>query len=180
LKIPCNVILDLIPIVKDGVASRESAEMVREHIEGCKSCRAEYDAFEGAPSEQPLIRDEKIVAAIKRSIFITQLIILGAGAALGIGLSNSMDVFYNILLMPAIGGFSLLVLKKKWYLAPAAVFILTFIWQIIAGIILDGFRLDVLRMGLYYSVIYTILVGLGEIIAALLKFAFKKEVQVDE
>lgn len=175
MNISCNVIFDLIPLVKDGVASDDSTIIVNEHIKSCESCRAEFETFESTLIEQPSIKDEKIIFAIKRSIFITQLIILMAGAIIGVALSDSMGMFYNFIIMPIIGGVSLVAFKRKWYLAPLAIFTLTYLWQTITGIVSGGFEWNALYRGLYYSIIYTILVGLGVIIAVLLKFAFKKE-----
>jgi hypothetical protein len=175
LNISCNVILDLIPLVKDGVASYDSTIIVNEHIKSCANCQAEFAAFESINMEQPSIKDKNIIFAIKRSIFLTQLIILIVGAIIGIALSNSMDMFYNLLIMPIIGGISLIVLRRKWYLTPVSIFVLTYLWQTILGIVSGGFNWMALSSGLYYSIIYTILVGLGIIIAMLLKFTFKKE-----
>lgn len=174
MKISCDVILDLIPLVKDGVASDDSVAIVNEHIKGCQSCKSEFETFENTSIEQTSIRDEKIILAIKRSVFITQLIILIAGAIIGVALSNSMGMFYNFLIMPIIGGISLIVFKRKWYLSPIAIFILTYLWQTIESFILDGFQWYGLYAGLYYSVIYTVLVIVGIIITALLKFAFRR------
>lgn len=175
LNISCDVILDLIPLVKDGVASDDSTIIVNEHIKSCESCKTEFEIFESTNIEQPVIKDEKIISAIKRSIFITQLTILAAGAIIGVALSNSMGMFYNFIIMPLIGCIGFTVLKRKWYLTPLAIFILTYLWQTIMGIVSGGFNWIALYIGLYYSIIYTMLVCLGVIIAMLLKFAFKKE-----
>lgn len=175
MKITCHVILDLIPLVKDGVASSDSAAVVNEHIRNCESCKAEFDLLEAASIEHPAIKDKKIISAMKLSIFITQLTILIVGAVIGVALSNSMGMFYNFIIMPVVGGISLLAFKRKWYFTPISVFALTYLWQTIMGIVSDGFQWAALYSGLYYSIIYTILVGLGVIIAMLLKFAFMKE-----
>ena len=175
LNISCNLISDLIPLVKDGVASEDSTIIVNEHIKSCERCKAEFETFEAIKIEQVSIKDEKIIFAIKRSIFITQLIILMAGAIVGVALSNSMGMFYNFIIMPIIGGVSLIAFSRKWYLAPIVIFALTYLWQTIMGIASDGFAWIALYSGLYFSVIYTVLVVLGVIIAMLLKFTFKKE-----
>ena len=39
----CNVILDLMPLEIDGCCSKESAEMVKNHIQGCSECRSVYE-----------------------------------------------------------------------------------------------------------------------------------------
>jgi hypothetical protein len=175
LNISCNLVSDLIPLVKDGVASADSTLIVIEHIKSCESCKAEFETFEVAKLEQSSIEDEKIIFAIKRSIFITQLIILMAGAIVGVALSNSMGMFYNFIIMPIIGGISFMAFRRKWYLAPIIIFALTYLWQTTIGIVSEGFEWIALYSGLYFSVIYTVLVGVGIIIAMLLKFTFKKE-----
>lgn len=175
MNISCDVILDLIPLVKDGVASDESTLLVNEHIKSCESCKAEFDIFEAANIEHISLKDKKIISAIKRSIFITQITILVIGAIIGVALSNSMGMFYNFIIMPIIGSVSFVAFKKKWYLTPIAIFTLTYLWQTITGIESGGFDWVALYSGLYYSIIYAVLVGLGVIITMLLKFAFKKE-----
>lgn len=175
MNITCNVILDLIPLVVDGVASEDSIIIVNEHVKSCESCKAELENSHTFNVDQTPIKDEKIIFTIKRSIFITQLTILILGAIIGIALSNSMGMFYNFLIMPIIGGISYITFKRKCYLAPIAIFILTFLWQSIAGIASGGFEWAALYSGSFYSVIYFVLVGLGTIIAMLLKFSFKKE-----
>jgi len=174
LNISCDVILDLIPLVKDGVASNDSIILVIEHINSCENCKAEFEIFDNIKIDQQPIKDEKIIFAIKRSIFMTQIIILIAGAIVGVAISNSMGMFYNFIIMPIIGGVSLIVFKRKWYMAPLAIFILAYSWQTIMGIAVDGFSWVGLSVGLYYSITYTVLVILGVVIAILLKFAFKK------
>lgn len=175
MNISCDVILDLIPIVKDGVASNDSTILVNEHIKNCENCKDELETFDNIKVDQLPIKDEKIIGAIKRSIFITQTIILIVGAIVGIALTNSMGMFYNFIIMPIIGGVSFVAFKRKWYFAPLAIFVLTYLWQTIIGIVLGGFDWIALYSGLSYSIIYTVLVGLGVVIAMLLKFAFKKE-----
>lgn len=175
LNLSCDIILDLIPLVKDGVASKDSTIIVNEHIKYCDSCRAEFKTFETIKAEQTVMKDQKIIFAIKRGIFITQLIILIAGAIIGVALSNSMGMFYNFLIMPIIGGIGFITFKKKWYIAPLAILVIIYLWQIIEGFVLGGFEWFAFYGGLYYSVIYAVLGLLGAIITALLQFAFRKE-----
>lgn len=175
MKLSCNVIFDLIPLVKDGVASDDSTLIVNEHIKNCKSCKVEFETFEANNIEQTSIQDEKIIFAIKRSIFMTQFIILFIGGIIGVALTNSMGMFYNFLIMPIIGVVSFITLKRKWYFTPIVIFILTYIWQTIKMIVLYGFDWTYLYSEFFYSIIYSILVSVGALIVMLLKFAFKKE-----
>ncbi|HAE91817.1 MAG TPA: hypothetical protein DCG60_04110, partial [Tissierella sp.] len=91
--ISCNIILDLIPLVKDGVASDDSAKIVNEHIKSCNSCKEEFEAFEDIYSERKSINDKKIIYNIKKNIFITQIFILVIGTVTGISLTNSIAMF---------------------------------------------------------------------------------------
>lgn len=43
-KISCEVCLDLIPLVKDNVASEDSMNLVQEHIQECESCKNEFNS----------------------------------------------------------------------------------------------------------------------------------------
>ncbi len=178
MKLPCGVILDLIPLVKDGVASEESENIVKEHIKTCDSCKNEFEMFESVHIQQQFIKDEKILSAIKRSIFITRIAVLVVGAVIGIGLTGTMGMFYNFMIMPVIGIISFITLKGKSYITLISIFVLTYLWQIITLIIETKGEIGwwILQTGLaVYSLIYTGLVALGIVIAMLLGFAFKKE-----
>lgn len=175
---PCGIILDLIPLVKDNVASEESKNIVAEHIKICDSCRSEFEMFESSGIEQS-IKDEKILSAIRRSIFITQIAVLIVGTIIGIGLTGKMGMFYNFIIMPVIGIISFITLRRKSYIAPIFIFILTYLWQVVTFIIkVKGefdWRVLILQTSLFYSLVYTGLVTLGIIIAILLNFSFRKE-----
>jgi hypothetical protein len=164
----------LIPLVKDGVASNESTRIVNEHVKNCSACKSELDTFETIRMESPSLKDKKIIFDIKRSVYISQIVILVLGAILGIALSSSMGMFYNFIIMPIIGGISYILFKRKWVLAALAIFVVTYLWQTILVMAENGYSMSGLTVGLYYSVIYTVLVVLGAVIAGLLKFAFEK------
>ena len=68
--------------------------------------------FESINIQQQFIRDTKVLSAIKRSIFITQIAVLVVGAIIGIGLTGTMGMFYNFMIMPIIGIISFITLKK--------------------------------------------------------------------
>ena len=41
----CNVIKDLMPLYAEDMLSRESRELVDEHVRTCAACRSELDAL---------------------------------------------------------------------------------------------------------------------------------------
>lgn len=45
-EITCNTILDILPLYADGVISEDTAEMVQDHLDGCKSCQRALDAMQ--------------------------------------------------------------------------------------------------------------------------------------
>ena len=175
LKVACNIIQDLIPLVKDQVASEETTELVLEHIKGCSTCKNDFGEKQDKISIEKIKEDKKIIQSIKRSIFISKVIILIIGALLGSVLTNTMGVFYNFLIMPILGVISYFVFKKRAYLMILLVFVLSYGYITINSIIIDGFYWGYFYGSLYYSFIYCILVCIGIIISWLLTIAFRKD-----
>lgn len=177
-RISCDVCLDLIPLVRDKVASDDSTFLVLEHIKNCESCRAELVNM-NIPDEA-VTDDKKILKSIKKSIFLTGIVFVVFGALLGVYLSNSMGMFYNFLIMPIVGTCGYLVLKRRWYYTPFGVMVLSYIWvffqNITDGALSQGFTFEIFTAPMFLSIIYAGLVLLGAAIAALMKFAFKREV----
>ena len=42
-KISCDMCIDLMPLVQDGVASEDSRNAVLQHLQECPDCRALYE-----------------------------------------------------------------------------------------------------------------------------------------
>lgn len=94
----CEVIRDLMPLVADDVASGESKELVREHMEQCEVCRAYYagmtaqtaraDGEEGSTfvsfsrEMRRKLRMKKILTALAVSILSLCVVVCGGYAAL--------------------------------------------------------------------------------------------------
>ena len=175
--ISCDVCLDLIPLVRDQVASDDSNALVFEHLKTCENCKAEFE--DTNIYSQNTIDDKKIIQNIRKSLFLTGLVFIVGGALLGVYLSNSMSMFYNFLIMPIVGGCGYLILKEKWIFIPIGIFILSYVWlfiqNIFEGILSSGFQIEIFWMPLFFSGIYAGLTILGTVIVSLLKFAFKKE-----
>lgn len=45
MKISCEVIKDLLPLYHDGVCSKESSQLVEEHLTECDDCKAELKSM---------------------------------------------------------------------------------------------------------------------------------------
>lgn len=174
-KISCDVCLDLMPILKDNVASQDSKKLVEEHIELCEECKELYNSFE---NEEITIDDRNIIKKIKKQIFIFALVIIVVASMVGLALSETMGMFYNILIMPSIGVLGYFVLKDKSYLVLGSLFVFSFIWISIKyigeGILSQGL-ITIITIPILWSAIYAGLCGIGLIIGFLLNYAFGKE-----
>ena len=73
-KLPCEVVMDLIPLIKDHVASKESEELVRAHIRECDNCRQYYELLEDTSFD-----DQKVIETIrhKRNLYLTFILLAG-------------------------------------------------------------------------------------------------------
>ena len=59
-EINCNIIRDLLPLYEDGAVSEDTAQLVREHLEGCPACREEYERMR-TPTPVPPDRDISMI-----------------------------------------------------------------------------------------------------------------------
>ncbi len=143
-KISCDTCMDLMPLVTDCIASEDSRLLVEEHIKTCESCK---NVFMSADPSKVQMNDKIIVGKIKKQLSYFILVVILIGAVSGMMLTNSMNMFYNALIMPLIGGLGFLVLRKKT------------VWLTI----------------LFYSGIYTFFIIIGIVIAMLLEYAFRRD-----
>ena len=168
-EISCEMCMDLMPLVNDGVASNDSRCAVENHIKSCDTCRAYYDG-----TKAPEVNTEKALSNIVRKVQAFMMFILMFGIFFGLGLTAGENMFYNSVLMPVIGVVGYLVFRwKAIYTIPLILFasdILMFIPQMLEGAAwVDFYSL------LIWTVIYSVLAILGTIIAWLLHFTFRKE-----
>ena len=180
MNLPCEVILDLIPLCKDNVASDESCHFVEKHIAKCTSCRHEYESIESVVNSNTPMPDEKqFLRKLRLNILKLQGILLIVGAVLGVSMTFSINMFYNFLLMPVVGLLSFRVFRRKFYMAPAFVFVLSIISNCIYGMFSDGYNLTEFKEAFVswaiYSAIYASLVFIGWCIGWLLHYAFSSD-----
>lgn len=171
-KVHCDTILDLIPLVKDNIASESSRILVEEHIKTCESCKKIYINEKSLDIE---VNDIVITKKFKKQLIYIVCIIMLLGTILGMMITHSMNMFYNILIIPTIGGLSFLVLRKKSFIFPNILFVFTFIWQFVQLALTDGFKIYILQSAFFYACIYAFFCIIGVLIAWLLEYAFKKE-----
>ena len=175
-KISCDICLDLIPLVEDGIASEDSSVAVLNHIKECESCSEFYD---GEGYEEPKMNDKKIISKIKKQVYSAAIVTIVLGAILGIALTDGIGMFYNILIMPTIGALGYFAFSNKSYYLPLTIFGFVYIWLLIKFTIEGIFSytpfISAILNPAYWALIYSGLCFLGIIIGFLLKIAFRKE-----
>ncbi len=161
-KINCEICMDLLPLVIDGVASEQSEQAVVEHTESCESCKEIFETY-----EKPKPDDTKIIKKIKSRLYSLASVLVVGGISVGSSLMLSGGQYYNILIMPVIGALSYFALKSKLHIVTIAVFAVSFIRNYL-------FRPH-FQVGIFYAFVYCGLMLLGVLIAFLFDFGLKKE-----
>lgn len=83
----CDVISDLIPLVKDNVASEDSIKLVMEHLKSCEKCKLEFESY--ALPIKTEFNERRVVSSIKRKLFFVMSVLLLIGGTIGMVLNNN-------------------------------------------------------------------------------------------
>lgn len=168
-KISCEICMDLIPLVQDGVASADSRQAVADHIAGCPACRA---LFDGQPP--PESNGTQLLMQIQHKMQLFFVMLMMIGIFFGVSLLAGEDMFYNVLIMPVIGALGYGV--SRWnalYQVPILLLVVHILVQTL-GLIRGVERFDLLSL-LWWTVILAMFVLLGTVITGLFHYAFRKE-----
>ncbi len=171
-KISCEICQDLMPLVKDEVASTDSQKAVFLHMQSCEACKAIYGE-EISFGES----DKNIISKLKKHVAKISFVVISLCILFGISLSANQFMFYNVLIMPAIGLASFFTLKHKSIFVALSVFALVYLrWLSDSiGLAFDGYFLQAFAVPFSWALIYFSLVSLGILIGFLLHFGFRKE-----
>ena len=168
-KVSCDMCIDLMPLVQDGVASEDSRNAVLRHLQECPDCRALYEGETPAPS-----RSNELLRKLTHRAQIFSAMVMMFGIFYGLMLTAGNGIFMNVIIMPIIGGIGYYLFRwKALYIVPAILFVTHFITNALG---LGGEVLE--PVGLFlWTAIYCGAALVGFVIAALLHFAFRKENQ---
>lgn len=168
-EISCNLCMDLIPLVKDGVASEDSITAVKSHIASCENCRALFS--DNAP---PPRDTAKSFGIFYRRLQLFSVMVMMFGIFFGLSLTAGSGIFYNTVIMPVIGILGYIIFgKKSLYIVPGALFITHFATNFL-GLVRGTEHLDFYSL-LIWTFLYSVFALLGIVAAWLLHFAFRKE-----
>lgn len=166
-KISCDMCIDLIPLVHDGVASDDSRNAVLQHLQECPGCSVLYEGEIPVPTNT-----KDILTKIKRRAQIFSAMVMMFGIFYGLTLTSGSGMFYNTMIMPVIGTIGYYLFRwKGLYLIPSLLLVSHFVTNAL------GLGGELLEFGglLAMTAIYCLIALVGFVIAALLHFAFKKE-----
>ena len=166
-KITCDMCIDLMPLVQDGVASDDSRNAVLRHLQECPDCRALYEGEIPAPS-----KSHELLGKVQRRAQLFSAMIMMFGIFYGLMLTAGSELFLNVIIMPIIGGLGYYLFRwKGLYIIPS----LLLVTHIVTNYL--GLGSEVLEpMGLFmWTAIYCGVALVGFVISALLHFVFKKE-----
>ena len=167
--ITCDLCMDLIPLVRDGIASDDSKHAVELHVKSCPVCSSFYKN-----EVPPAVNVEKAFHKLKRQTQLFSIILMVFGVFFGLGLTAGDDMFYNTLIMPVIGALAYVLFRwKALYKAPLLLLIAHGLINIL-GRLQKTEQPDLYSL-LMWTVLYSIFTLIGTLIAGLLHYAFRKE-----
>lgn len=166
-KISCDMCIDLMPLVQDGVASEDSRNAVLGHLEECASCKALFEGEIPAPTD-----GKALLGRVQKKAQIFSAMVMMFGIFYGLMLTAGNGIFYNVVIMPLIGAIGYYLFRwKGLYVIPGLLLVTHFITNALG---LGSEYLDTAGV-LMWTAIYCAVALIGFVIAALLHFAFKKE-----
>lgn len=167
IEFTCEMCMDMMPLVQDGVASRDTEQAVRQHIETCPECRALFEGQRPAPADS-----RKMMQKIQKQSQIFSAMVLMFGILFGLMLTAGSGIFYNAIIMPVIGAIGYYLFRwSALYTIPT----LLFVTHVITNALGLGAEYLGLPSLLLWTGLYCIFALIGIAIAALLHFALKKE-----
>ena len=168
-EISCDMCMDLMPLVQDGIASADSRAAVLAHLEHCGECRA---LFEGEIPQTT--GKQNIVKELGNRLKLLGAMALMFGVLYGLSLTAGSGLFLNAVIMPVLGmlGYGLFRWKAVW-LVPG-ILLGTHLVSNAVGVFRGAEVLDAPSV-LMFTGMYAIFAVVGTVIAGLLHFAFRKE-----
>ena len=178
-KFNCEMCMDLMPLVQDGVASEGSRNAVLQHLEECPDCKALYEGDIPAPSDTGVILDRILrktqtffVMVMMFGIFYALMLTEGSNLIQNVVILPGSGLFRNVIIMPVIGALSYYLFRRK-------AFVILPPMLLVAHFLINAFAPGEYHMSiadiLLWAAIYYGLALVGYAIAALLHFALKKE-----
>ena len=129
MKITCEICKDLIPLVQDGVASKDSEDAVHEHIRECQECA---DLFYGKNHAQNM-DETRIMRKAKCYMNSVLTVLLFVFIVVGVFMTDGMNVMMNTVIMPVTGTLSYIVFQKSsFWRTPVIIIVFTIVSHLLS------------------------------------------------
>lgn len=178
--VSCAVVQDLMPLVRDGVASPESEALVKAHIETCASCRALWDALPAAQAQPALPDDDAVLHKVKARVSLWLFLVVVIGLMLGMAIMNSGRAIGLIfVIFPLTCGVARWFDDGVWKLVPvlaAAIALIQSLPSLFAAMEFTTFAsalFSYLRGACPPAVLLAVICLVGALTASLLRYAVK-------
>lgn len=177
MKVECSVVRDLLPLYLENMVSKQTAQYVRQHLSECPECQQELESYGSIPENNPVQQPEsesksfrKIMGRLNRQLYFLSYGLIIFFILLGFSLTGGSDLMYNSLIMPVVGLFGYYVFRwKALYKMPGLLLVVNLL-----AYCLRFAQIDFLSV-FSWTLIYSLFVLVGVLIAFLLHFAFNKE-----
>lgn len=167
IEINCEICMDLMPLVQDGVASSESIRAVEQHLECCPQCRVLFEGTAPVPAG-----GEKLLQKLTRKLQLGSAMVLMFGILFGLSLTAGSGIFYNSLIMPLIGAVGYFLFRwNAVFLIPG----LLYAMHLLINSLGLGYEHLTLPSLIMWTGLYCVFALIGVVIAGLLHFALRKE-----
>lgn len=164
-EISCDVCMDLIPLVRDGVASEDSKNAVDRHICNCPQCAA------FAVEMPPAVDENKAFHALRSKMRLFFAMLMAFGIVFGLSLTAGSNLFYNTLIMPVVGAIGYGIFGwKALYTLP----LLLLVSHAFTNYMGMGAEFLDLPSLLLWTGLYAIFAALGSVAAGLIHLLFRK------
>lgn len=182
MKTECSIVRDLLPLYVENMVGTETAQYINEHLKECSECQKEFENAKESLilpiPKQPILPHanakpfKKMMKRMNRQIYMLAYALIIFFIFLGFGWTDGENLMYNSIIMPVVGIFGYCVFRWK------ALYKVPFLLLLID---LAVFASQLIEIGfpdtLTWTLIYSVFVLVGIIIAFLFHYAFKKEDQ---
>lgn len=106
MKLPCEIVQDLLPLYADGVCSEQSKTEIQTHVAECEGCRRQLEAMrsqEQALKETKEMKDMKFAQGLnglKRRVNRKLRIVIAESVVAAVALVLLIEVLFNLPLKP--------------------------------------------------------------------------------
>ena len=111
MKIECSVVRDLLPLCVEDMVSKETSQLVNDHLKECPECRAEFESLKtggdlSTVEKEPDTKPFKIMMKrMNRQFYSLAYAALIFLIFLGFGWTAGENLMYNSFIMPIVGIF---------------------------------------------------------------------------